>query len=198
LGWTEIRLSQIFHPLPPSDGLLQVNLIGDQPSPATLVGQQITTVHAEAVFGAPDWLKVVRVNGDLNHVDAVPAEIPVAAAPEITLRSRSDRASVEYNLGSYDDSHQPIGMCSPWSVKMKKLRHELTLIVVGPDEARIRQCVEQAAAAGLLAAIIAVVFTGGSALSAAVQAFSTYLEACLGSSVSVRIDDRSHWIEWCT
>ncbi|MCZ8072977.1 MAG: hypothetical protein O9341_02485, partial [Paucibacter sp.] len=102
------------------------------------------------------------------------------------------------DIASYDDSFNPIGFCGFGSIKMKKLHHTLTLTVDGPDEAKIRRCVEEAMAVGLVAAIVAAFVTGGGALSAAVSAFLTQLEGCLGDSFSVRIDDRSEWVEWCT
>ncbi len=89
-------------------------------------------------------------------------------------------------------------MCGGFHIKMKKLRHQLELTVTGPDEARIRSCINQATTAGLIAAIVAAFATGGGALSAAVGAFLAALEACLGASFQVRIDNQSHWIEWCT
>ena len=102
-------------------------------------------------------------------------------------------------LAVYDDSFQPIGFCSGFGrIKMKKLRHELTLTVEGPDQKQIIDCVERSIAVGLIAAIIAAYVTGGAALSAAISAFLANLKSCLGEGFSVRVDDRSHWIEWCT
>jgi hypothetical protein len=109
-----------------------------------------------------------------------------------------------YEGGTYRDlvfnhnANASIGMCSAFSAKMKKLVHNLTLTVEGPDEGQIRQCVSQAAAVGLIVAIAAAYATGGLGLSAAISAFLTALLNCLGATYTARVDDRSHWEEWCT
>ena len=81
---------------------------------------------------------------------------------------------------------------------MKKLVHDLWLTVEGPSETEINSCFHKALAIGLVAAIIAAYATGGAALHAAVSAFLSYLKGCLGDKYSARVDDNSHWDEWCT
>lgn len=160
----------------------------------------MTPVLGVGVFSPPGWMKGVRVHAEGNSVDAtVTAGVPAAAARSLSPRAiKTGHVVVRQELAQFDDSFQPIGMCSPWSVRMKKLHHTLTLIVEGPDEAQIRACIAQSIAAGMLAAIIAAYVTGGAALHAAVSAFLASLEACLGGSYTARIEDSSHWIEWCT
>lgn len=107
-------------------------------------------------------------------------------------------------IGSYEDSWQPTGntKIEGWSVhfEMKKLVHKLILIVEGPDDgmAAARAAVNQAAAAGLVAAISAVFLTGGAALALAEEAVIASLTASLGGAFQVRVDNDSHWEFWWT
>ncbi|WP_380874328.1 hypothetical protein ACFB49_47220 [Sphingomonas sp. DBB INV C78] len=200
-GWSNIRLSPVYYIDPPADGIWDFDLIGDPP-----VGPVLTVmlpVAAFATYPCPDWVKGVRIhaqNGSLE--DAVTKSDPKAIAearPAIDFSSAGGRALVEETIAVYDDSFQPIGFCSgfPPHIKMKKLRHELVLIIEAPDEAQIRRCLNEAIAAGLVAAIAAVIMTGGGALAAAIAAFQSYLSHCIAGS-TIRFDNRSHWIEWCT
>lgn len=72
------------------------------------------------------------------------------------------------------------------------------LIVEGPDEAHIRDCINKAIAAGLIAAIIAACATLGAALPAAIAAFVKALGLCLGAGFTVKVEDQSHWVYWWT
>ena len=110
----------------------------------------------------------------------------------------SGRVFIRDKIAAFDDSFNITGSCGGFSLKMKKLRHELFLIVEGPDERKIRRCVEEALGVGLIAAIIAVYATGGGALSAAMSALVAHVTQCLGDGFSVRLEDTSHWIHWCT
>ena len=198
-GWSSPRLAPRFYTKPPASGIWDFDFEAD--APVGIVLQVIQPLNASGVFPAPPWLKGVRVHGEGGSVDAIlvggktTVEATVAALPKALLAG-----SIIYKRGiaSYDDSFQPIGFCGFGSIKMKKLRHELTLTVEGPDEAKIRSCVEQAITAGLIAAIIAAYVTGGAALPAAISVFIASIESCLAGGYSVRIDDSSHWIEWCT
>ena len=200
-GWSEIRLAPRFYIKEPVDGIWDIDLDAD--APVGLVLQVVQSVTASGLFPAPPWLKGIKVHGATNHVVAslTSGKKSVDATPMLAMLKSTRAGSVIYkrDLAVYDDSFQPIGFCSGFgSIKMKKLRHELTLTVEGPDEAKIRSCVERSIGAGLVAAIIAVYLTGGAALSAAISAFIASLESCLGEGFSVRIDDDSHWIKWCT
>lgn len=105
-------------------------------------------------------------------------------------------------IARYEDSHQPTGETKfdPWPhMKMKKLVHELRLTIDGPDAAKARSCVDQAAAAGLIAGVGAAFLGAGlGATSIAWQAALAALTTCLGDGFSARIDDNSHWEEWWT
>jgi hypothetical protein len=197
-GWSGVRLSPRYYVAPPADGIWDFDLLADEP--LGIVLEVITPHAASGVFAAPEWVKVVRIHGGQNSMDAkvVPDRPLKDSQPEPARLAKTGNVIVQREIAVYDDSFNPIGMCSPWSVRMKKLRHTLTLTVEGPDEARNRHCIEQAAAAGALAAIVAAFITGGAALSAAISAFLTMLKGCLGESFSARIDDNSYWIEWCT
>lgn len=199
-GWSDIRLSPRFYVTPPADGFWDFDLYGD--APAGMVLQVILPVHAEGIFAAPSWLKGIRVHAENNQVmtnAAIPVEKTSPAPTKKALAIRVGRSLVRYRIASYDDSIQPIGFCSGFGhIKMKKLVHSLTLVVEGPDEGKIRDCINQSIGIGLIAAIIAVYATGGGALSAAVSAFISSLEGCLGSQFTVKLEDESHWEEWCT
>ena len=108
------------------------------------------------------------------------------------------------NITTFDDSFQPTGgsKFDPWPhFEMKKLRHELTLTVEGPDDLRqaVEGCLQQATAAGLLAAVVASftgVGIGGTA--AAFTVFQAEFTRCAGEQVTAKLDDKSHWITWWT
>ena len=111
---------------------------------------------------------------------------------------------IQQNIAIFDDSFQPTGIEFEGfvpHVKMKKLRHELTLTVDGPDDVKVKveDCIKQAGVAAALTAVAAA-FSGAGigATSAAWSIFQSAFIGCVGSSVQAKIDDRSHWIEWRT
>jgi len=198
-GWTHIRLSPYYYIVPPRDGFWDFDLIGDEPT--GIVGQVVLPVAAHSVLPLPSWCTGVRVHAH-NFVEAslVPKPFSLAAASAKAALAPG-HAIVQQHLASYDDSFQPTGNTKfdPWPhAQMKKLHHDLVLIVSGPDEARIRSCINKAVAAGLLAAIVAAISTLGAALPAAISAFLAELENCLGNSFGVRIENQSHWEYWWT
>lgn len=206
-GWSGFSLSPVYPIKPPSDGIWDIDFIADPPSGQTLPFE--LPVSATILEPAPDWLKGVRIRAATNEkvitdllVSAMENQVDDYASNTHNklLESYSSRAIISKEIAVYDDSFQPIGFCSgfPPRVKMKKLRHRLVLTIEGPDEGKIRRCINEAIAAGLLAAIVAVFITGGAALSAAIAALKSYLVSCLGSSFTIRVDRKSHWIEWCT
>jgi|GEM_PF-3209106 len=202
-GWSGFQLSPRYYITPPADGVWDFDFYGDPPSGVAV--QVERPAFAATHMMAPPWCKGVRVHASTNSMDAsVTKAAPVVVTPDakdVAGRFKAKRVdSVIYRreIAAFDDSFQPIGMCSTFSVRMKKLRHTLTLVIEGPDQNQIEKCVEQALHAGLIAAVIAVFATGGAALQAAASAFISALTNCLGNSYEVRIEDRSHWIEWCT
>jgi hypothetical protein len=198
-GWTNIRLMQRYYIVPPKDGIWDFDMIGDEPS--GIVGEVVLPVSAHAVEHAPNWCVGIRVHARNNHIEAKLTDKAVALAETASKTLAPSSAIVQRHLGSYDDSFQPTGRVKfdPFPhVEMKKLHHDLTLIVTGPDEARIRSCINEAIAAGLLAAIVAALATLGAALPAAISAFLARLEGCLGQSFSARIENQSHWEYWWT
>jgi len=108
-------------------------------------------------------------------------------------------------VARFDDSIQPTGTIH-WSggfppvphVEMKKLSHELHLVIEGPDGSDVTRCVTNAAIMGGLAAVVAAYCTGGAALPAAEAAFTSVLAQCLGDSFNVKFDDHSNWVFWDT
>lgn len=205
-GWSDVALSPHYYAAPPADGIWDFDFIADAPSGLVLPIE--LPVSASVADGAPNWMKGIRVRAGKNEklVTNFLSLTQEKVADDLAFQASgftenfSSRAIISQEIAVYDDSFQPIGFCSgfPPKVKMKKLRHRLILTIEGPDERKIRRCINEAIAAGLLAAIIAVFVTGGAALSAAIGALKSYLVACLGSGFEVRIDRRSHWIEWCT
>lgn len=198
-GWSGIRLLPMFPVTPPADGIWDFSMVGD--APAGLVLPVIRPVHAEGNYAVPDWLQGVSVNGVRAAVSdgkLAPSQSDSFITEYKQRLAAKSHVMVRETVASFDDSFNPIGFCSGFSIKMKKLNHTLTLVVEGPDEGRIRECIGQAASVGLAAAIVVVYATGGGALGAAISAFLSSLQGCLGDSFSARIDDESHWVEWCT
>lgn len=208
-GWTHGRLSPAVYVKPPADGVWDFDFLAD--APIGIVAEVLTPISA-AWFGfAPDWCKGVRVHAADNQV-AVAAELAeklaTLARPGAGIGGaalKGGRAIFNQTLASYDDSFQPTGTIH-WSggfppvphIEMKKLHHELVLTAEGPDDAKIRDCLAKATAAGLIAAIAAAFASGGLGLQAALSAFLSALLGCLGDAYTARIDDQSHWIYWDT
>lgn len=210
-GWTRPRLNPVFYVTPPADGVWDFEFQADPPH--GMAAQVILPVGALYLGVAPEWCKGVRVHAASNAIEAEAKPLhPLAKAAPPPTRAAAAAArglvSVQQSLATYDDSFQPTGTIhwkndGPFGtpmphLEMKKLRHDLTLTIEGPDEDRIRGCIRQAAAVGLIAAIVAAIATGGGALHAAISAALAALEQCLGDGFSVRIDDQSHWIFWDT
>jgi hypothetical protein len=205
-GWTHPRLSPVFYDLQPKDGIWDFDFIADPP--IGIVAPVIMPVGALYVGHAPAWCKGVRIHAVHNAVEAPVQRVAELAAPPVAQGAAIKRGHVivHQNLASYDDSFQPTGTIhwkndGPWGTPLphpewKKLHHDLVLTVEGPDEAKIRDCIQKAIAAGIIAAIVAAVTTGGGALGAALSAAIAALKTCLGDGFSVRIDDNSHWIYW--
>ena len=115
----------------------------------------------------------------------------------------------DHVIASYDDSQQPTGTIH-WiqsggfisvpvpHVEMKKLAHELRLVIEGPDGTDVIGCVQQAAFVGLLAGVVAGYLTGGAGIAAGEEAAVEMLTACLGSKCTARFDNDSHWVTWDT
>lgn len=199
-GWSGIRLSPRFYINPPSDGLWDIDFYGVGPTGTVLT--VFVPVAATIELGVPDWLKGFRLHAESGFLEVMTLskatrESVVPDTQSLSFHTRRN-AIVNHRLATYEDSWQVIGHCSWFSVKMKKLVHELVLVVEGPDEGKIRACISEATGAGLVAAILAVYATGGGALSAAVSAFIGQLTACLGDGFTIKVDDKSEWVEWCT
>ena len=109
------------------------------------------------------------------------------------------------SIAIYDDSFQPTGTIH-WNgftphIEMKKLRHELTLTVDGPDNlaGAVQQCVQQGAIAAAISVIAAsFIGAGVGATGPAWAAFQAAFVNCAGNQVQARLDDNSHWITWDT
>lgn len=202
-GWLLGRLSPRFYAADPADGIWDFDFNIDAPFGNII--PHAFPVSASLVTKSPPWVVGVRVHGAQNHIEHTFAGKVVQhgfANFNQGALALYQLALYQSDIAQYEDSWQPTGGTKiDWGgvhIEMKKLVHQLTLTIDGPDEQRIRDCFQQAAAAGLIAAIVAVVATGGAALGAAVSAFIATLENCLGGSFSVRIDDRSHWETWWT
>jgi hypothetical protein len=199
-GWSSIRLSPYFYSKPPEDGMWELDFLADKPSGPVLETELPVTTFE--IFSAPNWMEGIRVYGESDHID-----LPVSKFKKMVVKDTPDPCTkqvpssnviIRKKIASYEDSWQPIGMCSLWSVKMKKLVHDLWLTVEGPSESEINACFQKAVAIGLIVAIVAAYATGGAALHVAVSAFLSYLKGCLGNKYSAHVDDKSHWVEWCT
>lgn len=111
----------------------------------------------------------------------------------------------------YDDSWQSKAewddcrFCIPRvTVRWRALRHEMTLVVKGPNDQYVRNavwgCMQEAVGAGVVAGLAAV-YTGGAAMPVAWPAFKGYFFGCLSyravnAPIYVGIEDKSHWTSW--
>lgn len=199
-GWSSPRLSPRVYATPPADGVWDFDFEAD--APIGMVLQVLQSFSASGTFPAPHWLKGVRVRGENNSIESKIVNGGKAIeAPALVLSKAMKAGHVIYKqtIASYEDSWQPIGFCSGFgSIKMKKLKHDLVLTIEGPDGEKIKNCIERSIGIGLIAAIIAAYVTGGAALPAAISAFLASIESCLGEGFSVRFDDHSDWVKWCT
>ncbi len=112
-------------------------------------------------------------------------------------------------VASFDDSIQPTGTIH-WGtsgglvpvpvphVEMKKLHHELHLVINGPSGADVTNCIRSAAFVGLLAGVVAAYATAGAGIAAAEAVAITSLTACLGGQFNVGFQDNTQWITWDT
>jgi hypothetical protein len=208
-GWSSPELAPRFYIAPPADGIWDFDFVADAPSGMVL--PVILPIGASRLIEIPNWFKGARVHanngsivasqfGKLLTATAAPSS-PALAFVMDGGAAPAAAAIVTTDLAIFDDSFQPTGNTKfdPWPhVEMKKLRHHLTLKVTGPDENKIRSCINQSVAAGLIAAIAAAYATGGLGLSAAVSAFLASLTSCLGNGFEAKVDDRSYWIYWWT
>jgi hypothetical protein len=197
-------LSPRFYSTPPRDGILEFDFLIDPPNHQVL--DIALTETAQIVVGQPSWFKSVRIcdaSGEANLAAATRnAKLVAPHKPVPNPSVRPSKVIINNEIASYDDSFQPTGNTSiGWGgahAEMKKLHHTLTLVVSGPDQNKIQNCINQSAAIGLIAAIVAAYATGGGALSEATSAFLTSLLNCLGDGFDARIADQSHWEYWWT
>jgi hypothetical protein len=196
-GWSRPVLSPVIYIAPPADGIWDFNFLADPPG--GVAGDAIMPIAGSYIGRAPKWLRGVRIHAAKNELQAAVTQLkPIDLKAKHAELFAARGAHFERQIASYEDSWQPIGMCSLVSVRMKKLVHELFLVVDGPDAGQIQHCVEGAFTAALVAAIVAAFVSGGAALPAAIDAATAALTGCLGNAYSVRFEDRSHWVEWCT
>lgn len=203
-GWSAIDLSERFYIDPPDDGIWDIDFVGSPPGGIVL--PVISPVCASVILGAPDWVKGIRIHARTNQVETSElglVEFELASVNQTRQLfgdqlSGGRRTIFRQSIAVYDDSFQPTGFCGGLSIKMKKLRHELFFVAEGPDEDKIRNCLNEALGAGAIAGIAAVFITGGAALAAAISAALSQLRSCLGSEFEIKFERKSHWIEWCT
>jgi hypothetical protein len=205
-GWTDIRLSPWFYVKAPDDGIWDFDMLGDAPS--GIAGQVVLPVHTSTVLMAPSWFRGARVHAAANELSELAGgELAVAQATPAMHALALDIPTFNQTLASYDDSFQPTGTIhwkndGPFGtpnphLEWKKLHHELTLTVSGPDQDKIHSCVNQAFAAGVLAAIVAAVASGGAAAAqAGISAALSALKGCLGEGFTAAVNDNSHWEYW--
>lgn len=198
-GWSSAFLSPRYYATPPSDGIWEFDFYAEPPSGMVL--EMIEEVVWAGTFGLPSWCTGVKVISGTNDITVTTfketKQIPKPIPPGVVNLTTSN-VIIRERLASYDDSFNIHSSCNWLSIKMKKLRHELTLVIEGPDASEIHNCINSALGAGLVAAIIAVYATGGAALHSAIGAFVAQLQSCLSTHYTVKIEDKSHWIYWCT
>lgn len=135
------------------------------------------------------------------------------------LRSEGQSAHFEFEVAVWRDPLTPphtktecnrvcdgpfgVKFCCGYGTECQWMECRAVLIVDLPTEqdarARLEECHRKAAIAGLATGIVAAA-TGGGAVPAAFEAYVSYFSACaqeaLGTSVSVRIDQRCGWSNW--
>lgn len=204
-GWSDPRLSPRFYLVQPKDGVWDFDFYASPP--AGLAAEIQLPIAASYQGRAPNWVTAVKIHaadGQDVVVHALSgAKLGVAAKFGLAAQGH---VIVERSIAVFDDSFQPTGTIH-WSggfppiphIEMKKLRHELTLRVEGPDEAQIHHCIDTSLAAGAIAALLGAFASGGWAAAEAFAATAiTTLKGCLGGAFTVEMSDRSHWITWDT
>jgi hypothetical protein len=111
----------------------------------------------------------------------------------------------DHVIASYDDGIQPTGNVH-WGekdesipiphIEMKKLHHELHLVINGPAGADVAPCFKNPAVVGLLGGIGEEIVKGGAGLFSEENAVIVALVNCLGDRFSAKFHDDSHWIKW--
>lgn len=207
-GWTHPRLVPCMSFRELEDDIFDIEFVADEPSGMVL--QVIRPVTAEITLRLPEWAKRIRVHGQSGFIEEVfkakggdyghYAPSLVAGADALTP------VIFKRNIASYEDSHQPTGTVhwkndGPFGLsiphpEMKKLVHNLSLIIEGPDEEKIRKCVNDALSQGVFAGIIAAFVTGGiGVIEAFLATVTASLTACIGGG-TVKFADDSHWEYW--
>jgi len=103
-------------------------------------------------------------------------------------------------VARYEDSHQVHSVnIVDWKIKttMKKLDHNLFIVVEGPDAAKAKSCFDQAAKTGLIAAAGAAFV--GAGLGAAEVGFTVAkasMRECMGDAFDIHLRDESNWVYW--
>lgn len=196
-GWSGAWLSPRYYLTPPADGVWEFDFMASPPGGFVL--QVMTPIAAHGWVACPEWAKKVKVIGE-NEVlaDIVEMDLKIASGIMAEVENEEKRVVWRRCLASFDDSFNIIGHCGGLSLKMKKLHHTITVVVVGPDDNSVEKCFKEALGLGLVAAIAAAFITGGAALSAAISAFLAQFGKCLGREFEIRMENKSEWIEWCT
>lgn len=208
-GWTNPRLvPRIENTSLTKSNIWNFDFVAD--APTGIVLQVELPISAIYMGKIPSDVKSIRVYGELGkYVEAqLQGNNKLIPSP-----SRNNRLLFEgifnQSIGIYDDSHQPtgtiiwindgpLGIPTP-HIEMKKLQHTLTLVVEGPSDEKIRECVNQSLTAGVIVGLAAAFASGGMAgLGAGASVFLDTLLGCLGSGFTANLVDESHWVYWTT
>lgn len=200
-GWENITLSPWFHITEPSDGIWDIDLTAREPTGMVL--NVIQPFSTQGVFVKPKWLKGLRIHGKNAY------DVNISAnknndwkRAKKATNNKGTKSIITQQLASYDDSFQPTGTIhwDGWTPhpEMKKLHHDVVIIVEGGDENTVRDCLNKAFTDALLAAILAALISGGMAAAGAFLSTGVdSLTRCIGSeAINVRIIDNSHWVYW--
>ena len=196
--WSSPALVPHHDPNLPTNGVWQFDFVADPP-PGFAFPVQVP-IAAAGSFTTPTWqppvtkVQVLATHGSIT-VDII--EKPLIDQASL-IPSGNPPVVWSEEITSFDDSFQPTGHCKGFHLRMKKLHHVLTLVVTGPDKNKIIACVQQVAAAGLIAAVASLYASGGAALSIDITALLDALKDCLGDLYSPNVVDSSYWEYYCT
>ena len=185
--WSDIRLAPRYAPAEPPDGLMEFDFMARAPSGRVL--DCSLKVTASILIACPAWLGSVKVYAATNSETMA----RVRTGEELGTMNLPPTTAIESSLGEqplavYEDHFHAHG-------PRRRLRHQLTLNIEGPDSRRIAQCMEDVAASRVAAAVAAASSCGGEALSVAIGELMVWLRGDLGSGYAIRFDDQARWID---
>ncbi|MFW5733943.1 MAG: hypothetical protein ACOCWR_02680 [Oceanidesulfovibrio sp.] len=167
--------------------IMNYSLPNEGPAPRKVQINKVLTPSDEFVAKSLNPVEVYA--SDDPRIQMGEEETLAAGGLDIRIESAGKRNVFRRVIAGYDN---PLDCCDLWPPRCRGSRNEWILEVVtasGHDiKAAVEDCLRQSATATALAAIGAVVVTGGVALQAAITAFITVLKPCLLAKLPDMVD----------